>query len=56
MVQSGHFQAFIDVFAGKGVKSLPEIYEQDQGFDFPPVGILHEVQNVNNARSNYITE
>ena len=31
---------------------MSEIYEQDQGFDFLPVGMFHEVRDVNNAGSN----
>ena len=44
-----HFQAFIDVLMRKRVKRLPEINEQDEGFDFLPVGVFHQVQVVDNA-------
>ena len=30
------------------------VREQDQGFDFLPVGLLHEVQNVDNVGSDHV--
>ena len=33
---------------------LPKNNKQDQGFEFPPIGLLHEVQNDDKTGSDYI--
>ena len=48
------FQAFIYVLVGKRVKRLPEVNEQDEGFEFPSVGVLHQIQDFDDAGPNHI--